>query len=243
MHRFLACAILLFAAPIHAADDRYFLLVFGAERPSRSPDHAHTFATFVKRSETAEGARLEVRTISWLPAKLPVRTLKIRPEAGHNYELHETIRFLQGDGQRVSVWGPYEIRPELYEMAGCQIARLNSGAIRYKSYDGLFHSARVTNCIHALSSMVEGDRRRVFGPGWGDVSSYHVTGLFLPWVVDRCTTYDTLVKELCLEQYCLAYRKTFAAPAASPRIGLQRRDPNPVLTAGPPPVRGRSPRR
>lgn len=221
------------------SDDRYFLLVFGSERPSRSPDHAHTFATFVKRCETPRGAQLELRTISWLPENLPVRTLKLRPETGHNYELHETIRFLQRDGQRVSVWGPYEIRPELYELAGCQIARLNSGAIRYKSYDGLFHSARVTNCIHAVAAVVEGDRRRVLGPGWGDVSSFHVTGRFLPWMLDPCTTHDFLVKEIGLDQYCLAYRKAFATPAISPRIGLIRRDARPVLTAGAPAERGR----
>lgn len=238
MIRYLVFTLLFITAPLYA-DDRHFLLVFGSQRPSKHPDHAHSFATFVKRSETPAGVLLDVRTISWLPANLPVRTLKIRPEAGHNYELHETIRYLQGDGQRVSVWGPYEIQSELFEKAGCQIARLNGGAIRYKSYDGLFHSARVTNCIHALASVVEGDRRRIVGPGWGDVASYHMTGLMLPWVIDRSTTHDCVARELGLEQYCLAYRKAFETPAIAPRIGLLRRDPRPVLTAGPPARRGR----
>jgi hypothetical protein len=223
------------------ADDRYYLLVFGAERPSRSFDHAHSFASFVKRSETPDGAKLEVRTISWLPAKLPVRTLKIRPETGHNYELHETIRILQADRQRVSVWGPYEIRPELFDMASRRIRDLESGRLLYKSYDGFFHSARVVNCIHALTTLVERDRVHVLTPGWGDVSSNHIAELLMPWVLDRCTTHDHVARELSLDEYCLAYRKVSGKPAIATRSGLPLllRDPNPPLTAGPPAVRGR----
>ncbi len=230
MIRLLALVFLYAAVPVRAADDRYFLLVFGAERSSRSVDHAHTFASFVKRSETPTGATLEVRTISWLPAKLPVRTLKIRPEAGHNYELHETIRLLQRDGQRVSAWGPFEIRAELYEKAGCRIRDLESGRLQYKSYDGFFHGARVVNCIHALTGLVERDRIHILPPGWGDVASHHVAELLTPWMTDRCATRDQIALELGLEQFCLAYRKLSEKPR---HFG----EPNVALSAGPPAVR------
>jgi hypothetical protein len=233
MIRLIALIALLAPGMVSAADDRYFLLVFGAERTSRSVDHAHSFASFVKRSESPAGATLDVRTISWLPAKLPVRTLKIRPEAGHNYELHETIRLLQADCQRVSVWGPFEIRPELFEKAGCRIRELESGRLKYKSYDGFFHSAKVVNCIHALTGLVERDRVHILSPGWGDVASHHVAELLTPWMTDRCATHDHVARELGLEQFCLGYRKLSEKPR---HFG----EPNVPLTAGPPAVRSRS---
>lgn len=223
------------------ADDRYFLIVFGSQRTLKSPDHAHTFAAFVKRGEGPDGVQLETRTISWLPANLPVRTLKIRPETGHNYELDETIRFLQGDRQRVSLWGPYEIRPELFELAGRKIEELNRGQIRYKSYDGFYRSDNVTNCIHAVASVTGGHRVRVFGPGWGDTASYFVLESMMPWVIGRTTTHDCVARELGLDKYAIAYRKVFDKPSIPPATGLPLfiHDGLPEPTYGPPAERGR----
>ncbi len=231
--------LLFFVSASIRAEDRYFLLMFGSQRPSKSPDHAHTFATFVKRSEGPLGIQLEVQTISWLPAKLRVRTLKLRPETGHNYELYETIRYMQRDGQRVSMWGPYEIKTDLYHRACRQAQRLATGTIRYKSYDGLFHSSRVTNCIHAVASIVEGDRVRIFGPNWGDGASYHVLKSMSPWIKDQCTTHDGIVHELGLEKFCIAYRKAFEKPMLPTVLPLLIRDRFPQPTQGPPRIRGR----
>lgn len=223
------------------AEDRYFLIVMGSQRTFKSPDHAHTFATFVKRCDGPNGVQLETRTISWLPASQHVRTLKIRPETGKNYGLDETIRFLQGDKQRVSLWGPYEIGPELFELAGRKVEELDGGRIRYKSYDGFYRSDNVTNCIHAVASVTGGHRVRVFGPGWGDTASYFVLESMMPWVVGRTTTHDCVVGELGLDKYAIAYRKVFDKPRIPPASGLPLviHDGLPEPTYGPPAVRGR----
>lgn len=239
----LACLLIAFAAAQPAsADDKYFLLMFGAQQFPKDPDYAHTFATFVHQTDGPEGRRREVQTISWLPAKMPVRTVKLAPEVGRNYGLHETIRDALASGERVSMWGPYEIRPELYERAVEQVNKLNGGTVRYKAYDGFYRNDDVSNCIHAVSAVAEGSRLRVLSPGWGDSASYFVLNKLLPWVVDPMTTHDELVGELGLDAYPIAYRKTFERHLLPPATGLRlvAHDPLPEPTYGPPAVRGRS---
>lgn len=223
------------------ADERYFLLMFAGQRLPRTPDHAHTFATFVKRCEGPNGVQLEVRTISWLPASEKIRTIALRPEPGRNFELHETIRFVQEHRERVSLWGPYEIRPELFEMAGRQIDQLNSGRIRYKANDSLYRSDNATNCIHAVGVLATGNRRHLASPGWGDTASHVVLESLMPWVVGRMTTHDCVARELGLDKYEIAYRKVFhksLIPTAT-GVPLVLHDWIPKPTYGPPAQRGR----
>lgn len=223
------------------ADERYFLLMFGSQRLPRTPDNAHTFATFVKRCEGPNGVQLEVRTISWLPASEKIRTYALRAEAGRNFELDETIRFVQNDRQRVSLWGPYEIRPALFEKAGKQIEQLQSGRIRYKANDSLYRSDNATNCIHAVGVLATGDRRHLASPGWGDTASDVVLESLMPWVVGRTTTHDCVVRELGLEKYAIAYRKVTQKPLIPVGSGvpLVLHDWIPKPTYGPPAERGR----
>jgi hypothetical protein len=239
----LACLLIAFAGMQSvAAGEKYFLLMFGAQQFPKDPDYAHTFATFVRQTDCAEGRRLEVRTISWLPLQLPPRILRLRPETGRNYELHETMRGLLALKERVSMWGPYEIEPELYELAGKQIDRLNSGAIRYKAFDAFYGNNNVTNCIHAVAGLTERGRLRVFTPAWGDSASYFVLNKLLPWVVDPLTTHDHLVGEMGLDAYPIAYRKPFERHLLPPATGLRLlvHDALPEPTYGPPAVRGRA---
>lgn len=243
-HRLVISCLLIAFAGTHpvAAEERYFMLMFGAQQFPKDPDYAHTFATFVRATDCAEGRRLEVQTISWLPLQLPPRIARLLPEAGRNYELHETIRGVLDLKERVSMWGPYEIEPELYELAVKQINRLNSGTIRYKAFDALYRNNNVTNCIHAVGGLTERGRLRVFTPAWGDSASYFVLNKLLPWVVDPLTTHDGLVAELGLDAYPIAYRKTFDRHLLPPATGLRliAHDALPEPTYGPPAVRGRS---
>src|SRR6202022_3434320 len=87
--------------------------------------------------------------------------------------------------QRVSLWGPYQIDRDLFERAVRQIRLLDSGQVLYKANDTGYRVDHVSNCIHAVSSIVEGIRLRVGSPGWGETASYAVLVRFQPWVIDH----------------------------------------------------------
>jgi hypothetical protein len=196
------------AAP---AGEAYYLLMFGSQRVPANPNYSHSFATFVRVCWFGDGPCppapcLQAHTISWLPCNGVVRTLALLPECGHNFELHATIRHVQSTGQRVSLWGPYQIEPDLYARALRRIAQLQSGAILYKANDAGYRSDRVTNCIHAVSTIVEGPRLRVASPGWGDVASYAVLRRLRPWVIDPDCPHYWVSSALGLDAYPLIYR-------------------------------------
>jgi hypothetical protein len=216
--------------------------MFGAQRTPPDPDHAHSFATFVRVRSSASVPGLppgppviEAHTISWLPANLHIRVLALLPEPGHNFDLHTTLKYLLGDGQRVSMWGPYQIDPELYHRALQQIHLLHSGQVRYKAVDAGYPSDRVTNCIHAISSITQGYRVRVLSPGWGETASFAILRAFEPWIVDRNRTHPWIGSALGLDGYPIIYRD-FEAPRSGLVRGLSARvlgrDPTP--TFGPP---------
>src|SRR4051794_244283 len=210
-------ALALVPAPAARAEEFYYLLVFGSQRTPREARYAHTFGTFVKATgwgPCGDVYSLEAHTVSWLPRTLEVRVRALRPEPGVNLGLHETIRYALGNGERISLWGPYRIDRELYCLALSQIRLLESGQVRYKAVDTGHHSDRVSNCIHALSSIAEGYRLRVISPAWGETASYAVLRRLLPWVLDGACTYPWVASRLGLDAYPLIRR-----PLAPPRSG------------------------
>ncbi|WP_149114405.1 hypothetical protein [Limnoglobus roseus] len=221
------------------AEDRYFLLMFGSQRIPRNPNYAHTFATFARQA--AEGGPLESHTISWLPTEFPIRVQALRPQPGRNYGLEETLQIAQRDGARVSLWGPYEIEPELYRRAMKQIRLLESGKVQYKANDTFYRNDTVSNCIHAVSKIEEGRRLVVYSPGWGDTASHFVLERLNPWIIDRTQTHDWVATSLGLDAYPIAYRKAYERPILKPITGVQLflHDGLPVPTYGPPAQRGR----
>src|SRR5947209_18198000 len=98
-----------------------------------------------------------------MPANRTIRPLACRPEYGHNFGLHETLRYALDNGDRVSLWGPYRIDRDLYYRALDQIALLESGDVLYKAIDAAYATDSVSNCIHAVSSIVDGHRLSVTG--------------------------------------------------------------------------------
>src|SRR4029077_4173862 len=95
-------------------------------------------------------------TISWLPATLEVRTWNFHTEKAVNLDLHETLRTVLANGERVSQWGPYECRPNLYNRFLVQKEFLDSGRIGYQAVDTVGESARKgdgCDCIHAMTDM------------------------------------------------------------------------------------------
>ncbi len=235
----LACTCL--CAPAARACDTYFVLVFGSQRTPNEPNYSHSWATFVRVSyEEAprRGCRFEAHTISWLPANLVVRTLALHAEPGHNFELHETVRYALGNDERVSMWGPYQIGADLYVRAMKQIALLESGAVQYKAIDSGHRTDRVSNCIHAVASVPDGYRVRAASPLWGETASYLITRRMMPFVVDDDPRkFRWVGSALGLDQYPIIYRENENPRSGTIRAAAQRAlgiDRTPQATYGPP---------
>src|SRR5207249_1507898 len=101
---------------------------------------------------------------------------------------------------------PYRICPELYFLAQKQVGLLQSGQVRYKAIDTGYPSDQVTNCIHALSSVVDGYRLRVASPGWGEIASYAVLKRYERYVSDRSAVEPWVSSALGLNAYPIIYR-------------------------------------
>jgi hypothetical protein len=193
------------------AGESFYMIVFGSQLPKLNlPAHTHNFAIFLRA--TGEGCcmeqyRLEGWTISWMPQSLQVKVLRLRPECGVNLGLHQSLAWALEDGQRISMWGPYQIRKELFDRALAQVARLQSGAVAYKAINLCRCTDQVTNCIHAVSSLSTDSSRLQCGiPGWGESASYLVVLNLATWIIDPHQTHDWLISRLGLDRYPLVRR-------------------------------------
>lgn len=207
----LVALLLLLMPAIGRAGEDYYLLMFGSQRIPNTPNYTHSFATFVRVTWAGDGPRppnpcVEEHTISWLPESGKVRTLALLPECGRNFGLHETMRWCQCNDMRISLWGPYRVEPELYHLALKQQSLLESGQVRYKAADMGYPTDRVSDCIHATSSVVAGYRMRIATPGWGERASFAILLRFEPYIIQAGCTQPWLGTALCLDQYPIIYR-------------------------------------
>jgi hypothetical protein len=234
--RVIALLFLLTATPFTSAEDFYYMVVFSAERPViNRPMYSHTWATFVKQTVCNGMSTLESFTISWLPRGRLVQPIALLPEEGRNYTLYETLRFAAAEKTRVSMWGPYQIRPSLSCRSLQQKAHLESGEVLYKAVDTPWPADRVSNCIHAVSDLAEDSPPlRVASPGWGDPASYYVTIHLSPWIVNHHCIHEWVYEVLGLRCYCILRRNLdegspappvlrAAIAVAQPRIARQER--------------------
>jgi hypothetical protein len=210
--------LVAFTLPVQAGQED-FLLMFGAQRIPNNPDYSHSYATFVRATWPGDGPcprnpTLHAITISWLPANMNIRTCALLPECGQNFGLQETNRWALANQMRISLWGPYRIRPELYAAAYQQAALLGSGQVCYKANDFGHSSDQVSNCIHAVSSIVDGYRLCVVSPGWGEMASFSILRRFEPYITAPCK-YPWIGSALGLDAYPIIYRDW-----ESPRSGL-----------------------
>src|SRR5689334_4773181 len=112
--RLVGTAVLLACASASAAraEECYYMLIFASQKPNMVAAPSHTFGTFVKaaREDGCAGPiAIEVHTISWLPEKREGRHVaRLLPEPGVNLDLDATLKYVLGEGQRVSLWGPYQ---------------------------------------------------------------------------------------------------------------------------------------
>ena len=224
MHGRIAAPLLtllcLMGAPGRAdGSDLFYMMIFGSESDPKQLRLTHTFATFVRA--TGEGTdpaayALTAHTISWLPRALDVRVRRLHPEPGVNLDLDSTIRVVTHDGESVTMWGPYQITPQIYNRSIEVVNKLNSGRELYRAFDGPIND-EISNCIHAVADVdpLYGRRRyplnRVGKPASAFIakqfikrSRYDQTALDHGWLVPR----------LGLTQYPIEY----VGNQGSPRV-------------------------
>jgi hypothetical protein len=202
--------VLLPGAGRAPAEEFYYMAMFGSQTELPDPDYSHTFAAFVRAWGDGPCPRSFVIEdsfcISWLPADLRIRTRALLPEPGHNFGLHETIRYALWNDERVSMWGPYRIEEGLYYDAVDQVQLLNSGHVAYKTIDSGRLTSRVSNCIHAVSAVAEGHRMHVISPEFGETGSWRTLQLYGPWIIDKDTTHEWVYSYLRLDCYPIIRR-------------------------------------
>ncbi|VTT97113.1 Uncharacterized protein OS=Planctomyces brasiliensis (strain ATCC 49424 / DSM 5305 / JCM 21570 / NBRC 103401 / IFAM 1448) GN=Plabr_4392 PE=4 SV=1 [Gemmataceae bacterium] len=187
-----------------AADDAYYLTLFTAEATPYRPEKTHTFLAITKVPK--DGAAVENREMSWLPATLKVRGVALRAETGVNLSVADTLNVCRRDCMRVSVWGPYQIKPELYCRLSNQIDRLGEGKIKYKGTDNLYPSPVAMNCYHAIWN-VSHPMRKFVGPFTsGDATGGKTVHLFREWIICPETTHDDILKVVGVDQEPLVRR-------------------------------------
>lgn len=203
-----AVVAVAWAALPAAAAERYFAAVFAVQRRDMNlAKDAHSFAVFVRATETHGMTVLEPCTISWLPETGKVKVYRMRPERGKNFGLDESLRLAAEQGGHVSMWGFYEIEGELYARAVAQAERLEGGEVLYKAMDTGFAPGRVSNCMHALSDLVrQPPRRRMSSPGWGRHASHTIALWLSQHMMDSGQTHDWLTGPLGLDGYRIARR-------------------------------------
>ncbi len=154
-------------APAAQAEERYYVIIFSSQSTPRLPRYTHTWATFVRACVEGEDPcqyRIsEAFTISWLPADLEVRSLRLRAEPGVNLDLESTLAYVL-ERERVSEWGPFRIEPRIYEAAVQRKAQLESGAVKYKAIDPNRgpRTQTVSDCIHGVSDLDPDYGRRYY---------------------------------------------------------------------------------
>ncbi len=145
---------LLLAPGPAAAQDQHYVWIFSSQTTPKLARYTHTWGIFARVSEDCDetGQRpVEWFIISWLPNTLNIRPWALRPEPGTNWDPATTFNWVQGTGQRISLWGPYAVPPEFYASAAQRKNHLESGQVQYKAIDRRFKNSGVANCIHALS--------------------------------------------------------------------------------------------
>jgi hypothetical protein len=154
-----AAAIVGLAAMLSAgsaqAQDRYYTLIFGSQSCPKQLRYTHTWATFVRvvgDPSDPNGCQVYQHTISWLPATLDVRVWSPFPETGVNLDLYQTLIAVYAKRESVTMWGPFVIRPEIYERSLRVWGILGSGAARYRAISTP-RDLLISDCIHAVAAV------------------------------------------------------------------------------------------
>jgi hypothetical protein len=151
----LAAIVLSSATSTVAAAERYYVLIFGSQSQPKQLRHTHTWATFVRA--VGEGTdpdefALYTHSISWLPRTLEVRVWSPFPEPGVNLDLYQTLDAVYSHNERVTLWGPFVITPDLYERSLRIYHILHSGGVQYRAIS-TSSNLLISDCIHAVAAV------------------------------------------------------------------------------------------
>lgn len=194
------CWLLTQAARI-VADDRHYLLMFASQGNPPLPAESHTFAVFAKATKDERGtfSLVESHCISWLPRSLEIEVLELNSVTGKNLSLAETLKWARKTDARVTMWGPYQVKKDLYDMAVQQVERLNANAIEYVVLDGRRRGRKASNCIHAVSDLDTTRRQLATGTAYGDLASQMVLRHFEPYLIESTEPTRWLCDQLQLK--------------------------------------------
>ena len=138
-----------------AADERHYVLVFGAQDSFTKIKSKHTWATFVRvvgQGPDPAGYQLTAHTISLVPADMEVRVFAAKPEPSANLDLRGSLAYARSKGAETTVWGPIPIRPYVYARSLEVWNLVQSGAVEYRAIDTLRNSL-ISDCIHAVTAV------------------------------------------------------------------------------------------
>jgi hypothetical protein len=145
-----------------------------------------------------------------LPATLDIHVYRTWPEQGVNLGLEDTLRYVLANGERVSLWGPYEIPADLYNSAVRQKARLETGQVLYKAIDPLFTRTWISDCIHAVSDTDPYHNRAAYVESWffGEAAGRQITREFrnTRLLARPCEDLDWLEQALGMDRYPIIRR-------------------------------------
>ncbi len=183
-----------------AASDSYYMVIYSAEEGKIS-ERAHCFATFarVTWASDAPTPRIELHHINWFSVRghrcgwtynlVETDGKPTRPEPGENRTTRDALELVLGHHRRVTRWGPYEIKRELYEKAMRQIdlleGRIPGKKVLYKSLDLGYRDrpeTPVLNCIHAVSDIVREPALLRTWMAYGDPAARKVVRHLRPWI-------------------------------------------------------------
>ncbi|WP_169980181.1 hypothetical protein [Tautonia rosea] len=137
-----------------AADEQYYVVIFGSQSRPKLLRYTHTWATFIRAEgygSDPAGWQIQHHTISWLPATLDVKVWNPKPEPGINLGLYETIAAVRASNQRITAWGPFLINPSVYERSILVKQTLESGAAQYRAISTPANLL-ISDCIHAVAA-------------------------------------------------------------------------------------------
>ena len=196
-------------------NEHYYLLLFGSQSEPLRPKYTHSWATAVRVVDQGPGQPplVEPATISWMPATLDIHPLRFNVEPGVDLDLFTTIREMRKNGERISLWGPYEIRPGLYRKLVIQKWFMDSARVGYQAIDTV-GAARLgcgSDGIHAITDCdARFDRQEYPLSRFGDRASEHMVRQIVVrgGVIDACTSHDWLLGPLGIAD-CPIVRRTY----------------------------------
>jgi hypothetical protein len=136
-------------------EERYYTIIFGSQSHPKLLSYTHTWATFIRvvgEGDDPSGYQVYQHTISWLPATLDVRTWAFLPERGVNLDLYATLDAVSRHGESVTMWGPFEMLPQVYERSLRVKEILDSGLAQYRAISTP-RNLLISDCIHAVAAV------------------------------------------------------------------------------------------